>query len=189
MTMVRRLASDCRAAAAAEMALVAPLLLMLIVVAFEAGYFFLSEHVVQKGVRDAARYASRLSIENYPGCVPTAAAEQQIRRVAKSGAPDGDADGDGSQDRRLLGWTSDDMTTVEVTCEPLSTSPYSGIYNVYPFPDGVPVVTVSAVVPYPTLFGALGFGDATAGDCAAGQPGTWQCIKLAAASEAAVFGE
>lgn len=189
MTMLRRLASDCRAAAAAEMALVAPLLLMLIVVAFEAGNYFLSEHVVQKGVRDAARYASRLSIDNYPGCEATEAAKQQIRRVAKTGDPDGDADGDGSQDGRLLGWTSDDMTTVEVVCDPLSTSPYSGIYNVYPFPDGVPVVTVKAEVPYPTLFGALGFGDASAGDCAAGQPGSWKCLELAAASEAAVFGE
>ena len=162
MTALRRLFADSRASAATEMALVTPLLLLLLFGTFEVGNYFLSEHVVQKGVRDAARYASRLPISSYPACAPTGPVEQQIRRVAKTGDPDGDADNNGSQDVRVGGWTADTMTTVTLVCVPLSTSPYTGIYSVYPFPDGVPVVTVSARVPYLSLFGLLALGDLNA---------------------------
>ena len=155
MTAFRRLAADTRASAATEMALVTPLLLLLLFGSFEVGNYFLSEHVVQKGVRDAARYASRLPISSYPACDPTAPVELQIQRLARTGAPDG-------TQLRLGGWTTDGMTTVRVDCVPLSTSPYTGIYSVYPFPDGVPVVTVSARVPYLSLFGLLALGNLNA---------------------------
>ena len=59
MRTVRRLAADRAGSAAAEMALVLPLLLVIMFGTFELGHFFYSEHIVQKAVRDAARYASR----------------------------------------------------------------------------------------------------------------------------------
>lgn len=166
--MLRRLVADSRASAAAEMALVTPLLLLLMFSCFEAGNYFLSEHVVQKGVRDAARYASRLPISSYPSCLPTTTARQQIQRIARTGAPDGTA-------LRVRGWTADPMTTVSLTCSSLASSPYQGIYSVYPFPDGVPVITVSASVPYPSLFSAIGFGKSS--------------LTLNAASQAAIFAQ
>ena len=166
MLSLRRLIVDRRASAATEMALVTPLLLLLMFGSFDLGYYFLSEHVVQKGVRDAARYASRLSIDNYPACDPTADAELRIQRVARTGAPDGTT-------ARLQGWTADSMTRVTVTCDTSGT--YAGIYTVYPFPDGVPVVTVAATVPYPTLFGMLGLADVS--------------LNLNADSQAAVFAQ
>lgn len=141
------LLADRTGAAAAEMALVAPLLLVLIFGSFDAGNYFLAEHVVQKAVRDASRYAARLPLTDYPSCtVPSGGvAEQQTQRVARSGDPTGAAG------QRLAGWTSDSMTTVTIACDNSSSYGTGGIYT--EFPNGAPVVKVSAVVPYTPLFG------------------------------------
>ena len=148
------------------MALLAPFLVLLMVGAVDVGNYLLSEHAVQKGVRDAARYASRLPITDYPGCVPTASTESQIQKVARTGEPDGTTG-------RVVGWTNDTMTDVNVVCSPVGT--YTGIYSVYPFPNGVPVITVSAAVPYESLFGVIGLGSLS--------------LTLNAESQSAVFGE
>jgi len=165
-----RLFSNCTGSAAAELALVTPLLLVILAGTFEVGNYFRSEHLVQKAVRDAARYAARLPMTNYPSCTPTSTAEQQIRRVAKAGDPDGDYDNNGTQDQRLPGWTADNQVTVSMSCDTSGT--YTGIYS--DFPGGAPKVTVSAHVPYDTFFGTLGLGTAT--------------IYLNATSQAAVIG-
>lgn len=165
MTYLRRLAADRAGSSAAEMALVMPLLLILMFGTFELGYYFLSEHVVQKSVRDAARYAARLPMTSYPSCVPTADAEAKIQRVARTGRPD-----DGGASQRLQGWTANSMTTVTLSCE--ATGTYTGIY--VEFPTGVTKVRVSASVPYPTLFGTMGLGVPS--------------LQLNAASESAVYG-
>lgn len=165
MSNVRRFAADRAGSSAVEMALVMPLLLTLMFGTFELGHYFLSEHVVQKAVRDAARYAARLPMTSYPSCVPTADAEAQIRRLARTGRPDS-----GGATQRLQGWSADSMTTVTVSCVPTGT--YTGIY--IEFPTGVTKVRVSASVDYPTLLGAMGLGSAT--------------LKLNAASESAVYG-
>jgi len=165
MTEFRRLAADRAGSSAAEMALVMPLLLVLMFGTFELGHYFLSEHVVQKSVRDAARYAARLPMTSYPSCVPTAAAEAQIQRMARTGRPD-----NGGASQRLQGWSANNMTTVTVSCEPTGT--YTGIY--IEFPTGVTKVRVSAQVPYPTLLGTIGLGVPS--------------LQLNAASESAVYG-
>lgn len=170
MSPVRHLAADRTGSAAAEMALALPLLLLLLFGTFELGYYFMSEHVVQKSVRDAARYAARLPMTSYPSCTPTSDAETRIQRVARAGDPDGDWDDDGTPDQRLQGWGADTMTTVTLACDTSGT--YAGIYS--DFPTGVPVITVSAAVPYPTLFGSIGLGSAT--------------LTLNAQSQAAVAG-
>src|SRR5215217_7313983 len=56
------LGHDVRGSAAAEMALVLPLLLALMFGSLELGDYFLSEHVLLKGVRDGAVYAARQDI-------------------------------------------------------------------------------------------------------------------------------
>ncbi|WP_309601516.1 TadE/TadG family type IV pilus assembly protein [Sphingomonas sp.] len=165
MTNRPRLAADRDGTAAAEMALVLPLLLALLFGTFELGNYFLAEHVVQKGVRDAARYAARLPMVNYPSCVPTSAATAQIQRVARTGRPDS-----GGASQRLEGWTADTMTTVTLTCT--ATGTYTGIYT--QFPTGVTVVEVKATVPYPSLLGTMGIGTPS--------------LTLGAASQSAVYG-
>lgn len=163
MSKLIRLGSNRSGAAATELAMALPLLFVLMFGAFELGFYFLSEHVVQKSVRDAARYAARLPMTSYPSCTPTAAAQTEIQRVARTGQPDGTV-------QRLQGWSADTMTTVTVICDTSGT--YAGIYA--DFPDGVPVVTVATSVPYPSLFGTLGFGAVS--------------LTLNARSQSAVFG-
>lgn len=154
------------------MALVFPILLILLFTAVELGNYFLSEHVVEKAVRDAARYAGRLPISDYDCSGPTldTTAEQQIQRVARFGDPN---ETDATK-ARLPGWSDDTMTTIELFCDtdPAHTYVNNGLYE--DFPDGVPVVTVTAVVPHSTLLGALGLGSAT--------------LNLNSEQQAAVFG-
>jgi len=168
MRLLVRLAADPAGAAAAEMAMVTPLLILLMFGTFELGHFFLSEHVVQKSVRDAARYAARLPLTKFPSCGdPSGEDLEKIQRVARTGHPD-----EGGAPQRLQGWTANGMTTVTVT--PDTSGIYEGIYTDFPCPSGVPIVTVSASVPYPTLFGALGLGGPT--------------LQLNAQSQTALFG-
>jgi hypothetical protein len=160
-------ARDRAGSAAVEMALVLPILLTLIFGALDLGYYFMSEHVVDKAVRDAARYAARLPYADYPSCtVPSGgAAEQQTQRLARFGDPV-------SGTARLAGWTADTMTTVTISCPGTGTYANAGIYK--DFPNGAPVITVSATVPYNSLFGLIGLGAIT--------------LNLNARSQAAVIG-
>ncbi len=148
MRRTARLASDRSGTAAAELAMSLPLLLVLLFGTFELGNFFLSEHVVQKAVRDAARYAARLPTSSYPGCTPTAAALTEIQKIARTGRPDGTV-------QRLQGWAADTMTTVTMTCDTSGT--YTGVFDDNPL--GAPTITVVSNVPYTSLFGTLGIGE------------------------------
>lgn len=177
MIRLIRLVRDESATAAAEMALVLPMLLTLMFGAFELGYYFKSEHVVQKAVRDAARYAARLPMTNYscsasPPSV-SSTAQTQIQEVARFQDPTGTADG---ATARLAGWTSDSLATVTLTCDSNSGDSYvdNGIYTNFPNSGAVPIITVSATVPYNTLFGTFGLGRNT--------------FNLNATSQAAVIG-
>jgi Flp pilus assembly protein TadG len=62
-----RLARHERGNAAAEMAMVTPLLLILLFGCVEVGNYFWNEHTLLKAVRDGARFAARQSFNNY-GC-------------------------------------------------------------------------------------------------------------------------
>jgi Flp pilus assembly protein TadG len=171
------LARDRSGAAAIELALVLPFLLILMFGAVDVGDYYMSEHVVQKSVRDAARYAARLQLVQSDGtvnysCSPLTlgtAAKQNIQHVARFGDPNGTS-------ARLPGWTSDDMATVTLNCDSNTSDTYvnGGVYDGFPDGGAVPVITVSATVPYTTLFGALGVGATT-----------W---NLNAQSQAAVIG-
>jgi Flp pilus assembly protein TadG len=170
------------ASAAAEMALVLPILLALMFGAFELGNYFQSEHVLQKAVRDAARYAARLPMTdtstgtvNY-NCATNAidsGAQTKIQEVARFADPTGTTD---KVTTRLSGWTADSMATVTLTCDSSSSDSYvnNGVYSNFPNSGAVPVVTVSATVPYNMLFGSYVFGSAT--------------LNLNATSQASVIG-
>ena len=71
MTRLHRLSTDRSGTAAAELALVLPLLLTMMFSTFELGNYFLAEHVVQKAVRDAAKAQRE--------------AEKDARKAAKHG--------------------------------------------------------------------------------------------------------
>jgi Flp pilus assembly protein TadG len=167
-SLVARILADTSGSAAAEMALSLPLLLVLLFGSFDLGNYFLSEHVVQKAVRDAARYAARLPMTNYScaGSSVGSTADQEIRNVARTGDPNGTT-------ARLYGWV-DGNTTVILTCDSSSSWANNGIYKAFPDGGAAPVITVSATVPYRTLFGMIGLGSTT--------------LNLNANSQAAVIG-
>lgn len=141
--------------------MVAPLIIVLAAGSMEIGNFFLTQHAVTKQVRDGARYASRLTLSTAYSCpgnvFEDTDAETKIINVTKNGA----VTGGGSPRFTSSFWSacagSTDPVSVSIRCVPQGT--YSGIYAEL---DGdVPVVTVSADVAYPSLFGSLGFPTAS----------------------------
>ena len=145
-----------RGAAAAEMALILPLVLVLLFSTFEGAYYIMCEHRVVKGVRDAARYAGRLDFSNYscpssPSNGNTVAEgefegdEPPIQNLARTGQL---VDGTPVLPR----WDENSSVTIEVSCR----YEQEGLYSVT---EGVaPQVRVSADVEYPALFSTLGLG-------------------------------
>lgn len=142
-----------RAAAAAEMALVTPFLIILMFGSFELGNYFLSEHVVAKAVRDGARYASRRSFTDFT-CPSTVASDvvDKTRNVTRTGQVTSGGTA------RLVGWTTPATVSVTISCTVITGGNYSGIYKGM---SNVPKVKVSATVPYNSLFNDLGFTSST----------------------------
>lgn len=135
---------DRRAAAAAEMALVLPILLTLLFGSFELGRYFLDSHVVAKAVRDGARFAGRQPFTEMP-CSGTATDETDIKDLVRTGTTT-----DGAPPR-LGYWTNPATITVTITCDSTAAYTTSGIYT--NATGGARRVTVSAAVPYVSLFG------------------------------------
>jgi len=158
--MMRRLSPlrDRRGAAAAEMALVAPLLCAILIGSVELGSLFYNEHILVKAVRDGARYAARQSFSYYESGGACAAPSDAtmignvkalVRKSLLSGGTDRFTD------------IQDSDITLSTTC-PTSVSgqTMSGIYRNKTV-AGAPIVTVSAVVDYsPVIGAAFGFSGA-----------------------------
>jgi TadE-like protein len=151
--MFRRLLSENSGAAAAEMALVTPLLMALMFGSMELGYYFYSEHVVVKAVRDGARFASRQGFSNFtcPDQVSSTVVTGTQRVTRTNQVESGGT-------ARLAGWTDDNSVQVTLRCDDSGTFTnmfYEGLTS------GIPIVKVSATVPYVTLFSRLGFSSTT----------------------------
>jgi Flp pilus assembly protein TadG len=170
--MTFALARDWRGSAAAEMALVLPLLLALTFGSLELGNYFLSEHVLLKGVRDGAVYAARQNLPLNYDCsagtltVPTTVVDN-TKSLVRSGELSGGTD-------RLPLWADVSTTfTVSATC--VTSAGGTTLAGMYLVNGGkVPVVTVAADLPYQSLMGTLGLG----------QPG----LRLEAQQQAIVTG-
>ena len=155
MTRVNNLFTDRKGTAAAEMALVAPLLIIILFGSVETGNYFMSEHAIAKSVRDGARYASRLPLAasyTCPSTVEPTVAKPQIVNVTQTGSVYGTAVG------RFPAsfWASacsPATKSVSVTLRCVPNSSYSGVWA--GLGTDIPVVTVSADVTYTSLFGIL----------------------------------
>lgn len=128
------------------MALMLPMLLVLLFGGFEAAYFMYVEHEVLKGVRDGARYGSRQSFIDATCTAITPSVETAIKEVTRTGQPGGGTS-------RVPGW---DNAEVTVTSSCPATAIATGIYKGAP---NAPQINISANVPYPSLFNALGMID------------------------------
>ena len=142
-------------AAAAEMALVIPMLLILMFGAFELGNYFLSEHVLLKGVRDGAVYAARQDLlANYncaagPVTVPTAVVSD-TKTLVRTGQLSGGTD-------RLPNW-DDGSTIFTITANCVTSAGGTALSGMYASNGGqVPVITVDAQLPYESVLAAIGF--------------------------------
>jgi Flp pilus assembly protein TadG len=167
---MRRLIADCRGSAAVEMVLVTPLLSILMAGSAELGRYFYQEHVLTKAVRDGAVFAARSDINKFhcdSGAVD-APIPDNTRALVRTGGLSGQQD--------LLPWwtaTSGVTFTVTVVCSTAAGGTTLG--GIYTANGGkVPVVTVSATLPYRTMMAAAGLST-----------GTWQ---LNATEQAAVQG-
>jgi Flp pilus assembly protein TadG len=168
MRVMANLRRDRRAAAAAELALVLPLLLTLMFGALELGNYFMNEHTLVKAVRNGARFAARQSFTNYTSC---------------SGSPGGSVVAD-TQNVVMNGYLSGGTiitpniraADINVTTHCAATADSQPMTNGIYFgrANGAQIVTVQARVNYLPVVGILGFN--TAG------------LTLNATSEAAVAG-
>lgn len=157
-------------AAAAEMALVIPLLVTLMFGSLELGKYFWDEHLVLKAVRDGARFASRQGFASMP-CGGPATTESQIKNLTRFGKPVVTI-----ADQPLLHyWTNPATITVTIDCYANAGVGGARVYGgIYSERSTVPRVTVSAAVPYAPLVGAIGFRSTG--------------LMLNASSQATVFG-
>ena len=183
--MMRRWRSFLRnddGSAAAEMAFVTPLLLAILFGSVELGNLFMDEHALEKQVRDGARFASRLALNEAYACPATVFedpdATDKIINVTKNGVVDG------SGNPRWTGYWARtcpgkaETLTVSVRCvnkDQIDTDD-TGNTGIYTSLAGttIPVVKVSGAVKYRSVLSSLGF-DATN-------------VCLQAESEAAVQG-
>ena len=158
--MIRALAflRDTRGAAAAEMALMIPLLLTLMFVSFEAGHYFYTEHKVIKSVREGARYGGRLPWGNFP-CedmpedewfeLADDATLLDIQTVTRTGTVTGTMS-------RVSGMETDHIT-VRYRCD----TDFGGGGIFVGTTGGAPILLVQARTGYNSLFGQLGLTDTT----------------------------
>ena len=156
MNLLRHLFRDVRAAAAAEMALVLPLLLTIMFGSFELGNYFLDEHILVKAVRDGARFAARQDFSNYSTCSgsPGGTVVANTRNVVMTGLLS-------SGTNRLPNWVN---TTISVTTNCTTSAGSTQLAGIYKGNSnssgtliGAPIVTVNATVPYTPVLRSFGF--------------------------------
>ena len=152
-------------AAAVEMALMLPLLMALLFGGLEGSYYFWSEHRVVKAVRDGARYAGRQSFDQY-SCSTTSTVADTAKKI-KNLTRTGTILDAGTP--LIPGWIHDQTFVTVAAC---NTATATGIFADQP--NGAVRVTVSADVPYQSLFSSLGISTAT--------------LRLRASQQAVVMG-
>jgi hypothetical protein len=142
------LLEDRRGAAAAEMALVLPILVLLLLGSAELGRYFWNEHVLLKAVRDGAVYASRQKIDNFDCDAGTVSSTvvANTKSLVQTGALSGGSD-------LLPNWSvGDTVFAIDLDCvTEAGATTLGGIYTANG--GNVPVLTVRASLPFRSLFG------------------------------------
>lgn len=160
------LCADVQGAAAVEMALVAPFLLIIMFGSVELGNYFLDEHDLVKAVRDGARFAARQDFSNYTGCsgnIPTAGTAGTAYENTKLIVQKGKLDTTASD--LLPNWSTATFAAT-VSCQATAngqnmlgiyTSRLSTNCNGASASGCAQVVTVSATLNYRSILGSYGF--------------------------------
>ena len=157
MRSIARILDDKRGAAAAEMALVAPLLLIIGMGAVEMGNYFLDEHRLIKAVRDGARYAARQDFTNYTSTTCSTTTPANVPSTLKSNTQTIVQQGLLSGGTDLLPKWASATFTVQFYC-PVTDVTLTGIYTNASGASPPAVVIVTATVPYsPVALSGFGF--------------------------------
>lgn len=143
--------------AAAEMALVTPLLLILMMGCAELGNYFWNEHALLKAVRDGSRYAARQSFSNFSTCstsgtdLSSATIGSNTKLVVQKGSLDS------TQPDLLPNWsTATFKLTATCTTGQVGGQTMSGLYKNNT--NGAAKVAVETTLTYrPVIAVALGF--------------------------------
>ena len=124
-----------------EMTIMAPLLIILALGIVEFGRALQDHHVMNKAMRDAARYLARVPVTcpsgSATGTVTNSGDITTAKNLALNGTPTG-----GSP--RVSYWTNPATIAVEVDCFDNTAGTYRG-------EPEIPLITVSASVPYQDL--------------------------------------
>lgn len=145
----------CRSgAAAAEMALILPMLIAIMFGGFEGGAYLWTEHKVIKAVRDGARFAARqpFSAFDCSGITDTAILAE-VQNLTRTGQTSGGT-------AKVAGWDDNEDVVVTAACQTGESYSDQGVYATEE--SGAIHVTVATSVPYPSLFGTLGFDTSSA---------------------------
>jgi Flp pilus assembly protein TadG len=152
MTVGARLLRSTRGAAAVEMALVTPLLLIIMMGSFELGNYFMNEHKLVKAVRDGARFAGRQAFGSYtcPSTIDSTVVTN-TKNVVMTGVLSGGSN-------RIVNWNASSITLSLNCFTATGGQDMLGIYrNSTGGSVGAPVVTVSATVLYTPVLASFGF--------------------------------
>ena len=146
-----KLARDKRANAAAEMAMVTPLLLIIMLGSVELGNYYWNEHTLLKAVRDGSRFAARQGFSNYTAC--TGSPGGTVAADTKNVVMYGYLSGSNALTPNITAANVDVATSCATTA---GGQTMQGLYR--NDTNGAHVVTVSATVTYrPVIAVALGF--------------------------------
>ena len=143
-----QLRTDRRGAAMVEMTVMLPVLVPLALGVGEFGRALQHHHVLNKSMRDAARFLARVPVDcpsgGATGSVTSTADIDTAKNLALNGVPNGGTP-------RLSYWTSPASITVQVDC-------YDNTAGTFRGQPGMPLITVSTSVAYADvgLLAALG---------------------------------
>lgn len=150
---LRAVRKDRSGAAIVEMTLLAPVLITLGLGVAEFGRALQHHHVANKAMRDASRFLARVPVTcpagATTGTVTNPADVTTAKNLALNGTPTGGTP-------RLSYWSDPSSVTVQVDCFNNTGGEYRG-------QPGIPLITVSAAVPYQDVgfLGSLGLAAPT----------------------------
>lgn len=144
-----RILRDTQGTAAAEFAMILPLLIIFLVVVMDFGRLMMDYHAVSKSIRDASRYLGRVGVTCGAGggAIDNAADITRAKNLALSGSVNTPAAGA----YLLPYWTDPNTISVNITCI-VNTGQFSGRYNSLAF---IPSIVVTATVPFSLFFGNI----------------------------------
>ncbi|MBL4800516.1 MAG: pilus assembly protein [Emcibacter sp.] len=143
------LRKNTQGSAAAEFAMVLPLLIIFLAVVLDFGRLMMDYHAASKSIRDASRYLTRVEVtcDAAGGAVDNA----QNIVIAKNLALSGSVGTPVAGDYLLSYWTDPGSISITVTCIE-NLGQFSGRYEQIAY---IPSITVTATVPFTMLFGVI----------------------------------